>query len=149
MAWRHRIDPIILTRAREMRQPQTPAEATLWNALKNQKTGYKFRRQHPISRFITDFYCAKARLLIEVDGASHMQPEQVDYDAVRTEYLEELGYQVIRFTNDDVRFNLNAVISEILKIIESRILYLRNREPDSISPSPQPAPAGEREKDLL
>ena len=83
MVQRRRIHPIILARARELCQPQTPAEATLWQTLKDRKIGYKFRRQHPINRFIIDFYCAEARLLIEVDGVSHLQSEQADYDAVR------------------------------------------------------------------
>jgi very-short-patch-repair endonuclease len=121
MATRYRIHPVILAHAREMRHPQTPAEATLWRALRNRKTGFKFRRQHPIYRFIIDFYCAQAKLLIEIDGESHLQPNQKEYDEARTEYLEELGYKVIRFTNDDVRYNLDVVASEILKTIENRI----------------------------
>ena len=72
MQKRHRIHPLILTHAREMRHPQTPAEASLWRALRNRQFKYKFRRQHPIDRFIIDFYCAEAKLLIEVDGASHL-----------------------------------------------------------------------------
>lgn len=143
----YRINPIILARAREMRQPQTPAEATLWRVLKNQKIGYKFRRQHPIYRFIIDFYCAHAKLLIEIDGASHLQPDQIEYDNARTEYLEEFGYKVIRFTNNDVRYNLNAVIGEILKMVESRIMELRSKKQISLSPHPSPLPAGERGKD--
>jgi very-short-patch-repair endonuclease len=111
---RHRIHPVILARAREMRRPQTPAEATLWRALRNRQTAFKFRRQHPIYRFIIDFYCAQAKLLIEVDGEWHLQPDQEEYDRARTEYLEELGYKVIRFTNDEVRHNLHAVAGEIL-----------------------------------
>ena len=111
-----------------MRQPQTPAEATLWRVLRNQKAGYKFRRQHPIYRFIIDFYCAKAKLLIEIDGESHLQEDQAKYDQARTEYLEELGYQVIRFTNDDVRYNINVAVGEILRMVESRIAELKNRK---------------------
>src|SRR5512143_3201675 len=109
METRHRIHPVIHARAREMRHPQTPAEAMLWRVLRNRQTGFKFRRQHPIYRFIIDFYCAQAKLLIEVDGESHVEPEQVDYDNARTEYLESLGYKLIRFTNDDVRYNIQAV----------------------------------------
>src|SRR5512147_1111061 len=121
METRHRIHPVILAHAREMRHPQTPAEATLWHALRNRKTGFKFRRQHPIYRFIIDFYCAKAKLLIEIDGESHLEPSQEEYDKARTEYLEELGYKVIRFTNNDVRFNLNEVANKILQTIEVRV----------------------------
>jgi very-short-patch-repair endonuclease len=126
METRHRIHPIILARAREMRHPQTPAEATLWRVLRNRQTGSKFRRQHPIYRFIIDFYCAQAKLLIEVDGESHLEPEQLNYDSARTEYLENLGYKLIRFTNDDVRYNIQAVAASILQAVENRIAELKN-----------------------
>jgi very-short-patch-repair endonuclease len=118
MQHKHRIYPPILQAAREMRHPQTPAEATLWRAMRDRRLGYKFRRQHPIDRFIVDFYCANAKLCIEIDGASHLEPEQIDYDAARTAYLQEVGYQVIRFTNDDVRYNIHAVVDEIVRTIE-------------------------------
>ena len=118
---RPRIHPVILAHAREMRHTQTTAEATLWQALRNRQTGFKFRRQHPIYRFIIDFYCAQAKLLIEVDGESHLESEQAEYDKARTEYLEEFGYKVIRFTNDDVRHNIDAVVGEILLAVERRI----------------------------
>jgi very-short-patch-repair endonuclease len=118
---RHRIHPVILQRAREMRHPQTAAEATLWRAVRSRNLGYKFRRQHPIDRFIIDFYCAQAKLCIEIDGDSHADASQAEYDAARTGYLGELGYQVIRFTNGDVRYNIDAVIDEILRAIASRI----------------------------
>ena len=121
METRHRIHPIILQRAREMRHPQTPAEATLWRAIRNRNISYKFRRQHPIERFIIDFYCAQAKLCIELDGESHLDADQMEYDAARTEYLESLGYKVIRFTNNDVRYTLDAVAVEIIRVIESRL----------------------------
>jgi very-short-patch-repair endonuclease len=105
--------------------PQTPAEATLWRAVRNRQFGYKFRRQHPVDRFFIDFYCAEAKLLIAVDGASHLEPEQQEYNKLRTEYLEELGYKVIRFTNDDVKFNIQGVTGEILQTVESRIIELK------------------------
>jgi very-short-patch-repair endonuclease len=128
MQKRHRIHPIILAHAREMRHPQTPAEATLWHALRNRQHSYKFRRQHPIDRFIVDFYCAEAKLLIEVDGPSHLEPDQQEYDKLRTEYLEELGYKVIRFTNEDVKLNIDGVIGEILKTVESRIAHIKSKK---------------------
>jgi len=146
METRHRIHPIILARAREMRHPQTPAEATLWCALRNRRTGFKFRRQHPIYRFIIDFYCAKAKLLIEIDGESHLEPSQKEYDKARTEYLEELGYKVIRFTNNDVRYNINAVANKILQTIEIRIAELKSKN-NLTSPHPGPLPSRERGKE--
>ena len=121
METRYRIHPIILQRAREMRHPQTPAEATLWRAIRNRNLGYKFRRQHPINRFIIDFYCAQVKLCFELDGESHLETDQMEYDAARTEFLEYLGYKVIRFTNDDVRYNIHAVVDEIIRQVEMRL----------------------------
>jgi very-short-patch-repair endonuclease len=118
MQRRHRIYPPILLMAREMRHPQTPAEATLWRALRDRRLSYKFRRQHPIDRFIVDFYCAQVKLCIEIDGAKHFEPEQMEYDAARTAYLQELGYKLIRFTNDDIRYNIHTVVDEIIRTIE-------------------------------
>ena len=118
METRHRVRPTVLQFAREIRHPQTAAEATLWRAIRNRNLTYKFRRQHPIDRFIIDFYCAQVKLCIEIDGESHLDPPQQEYDAARTAYLEELGHKVIRFTNDDVRFNIHAVVDEIARTIE-------------------------------
>ena len=134
---RHRIHPAVRQFARELRQPQTAAEVTLWQNIRNRNLKYKFRRQHPIDFFIIDFYCAQAKLLIEVDGASHFEKAQMEYDQARTKYLESLGYQLIRFTNDEVRYNLNAVVVRIIEVVEARIRKLQNNlENPSSSPSP-------------
>ncbi len=109
----HRVYPPILAAARELRQPQTPAEIKLWARLRDrQLDGYKFRRQHPIGRFITDFYCAERKLVIEIDGDSHA--DQVEYDQARTHWLNEEGYRVIRFSNREVFGQLDAVLETIL-----------------------------------
>ncbi len=121
MASRHQIYPPLLQRARELRHPQTPAETTLWHALRNRNLKYKFRRQQPIDHFIIDFYCAQAKLCIELDGAYHFEASQVEYDAARTAFLQELGYQVIRFTNTDIRYKLDVVVDEIIRTIEGRV----------------------------
>ncbi|MBL8102531.1 MAG: endonuclease domain-containing protein [Anaerolineales bacterium] len=126
MEKRLRIHPTIRQFARELRQPQTPAEVTLWRQLRNRNLKYKFRRQHPIDFFIIDFYCAEAKLLIEIDGPSHLEKEQKEYDQARTEYLETIGYKVIRFTNDDVRYNIHAVVTAILEEAEKRIIELKH-----------------------
>ena len=118
---RHRIYPPVLLRSRELRHLQTPAEATLWQNLRNRNLGYKFRRQHPIDRFIVDFYCAEAKLCIEIDGGSHFEKEQEEYDKARTEFLEALGYQVVRYTNNDVRYNIHAVVDQIIRTAEKRL----------------------------
>jgi very-short-patch-repair endonuclease len=95
--------------------------------LRNRNLGYKFRRQHPIKIFIIDFYCARAKLLIEIDGESHFQKAQMEYDQVRTDYLETLGYKVIRFTNDDVRYNVQSVVVRIIEEVEARLKELDTR----------------------
>jgi ATP-dependent DNA helicase RecQ len=110
---RHRIYPPILASARELRQPQTPAEKKLWAHLRNRQLGgFKFRRQHPIGPFIVDFYCAACQLVIEIDGESHA--EQVEYDLARTAWLNEQGYHVVRFINRDVFQHLDDVLEAIL-----------------------------------
>lgn len=107
-------DPIILQHAREMRREPTEPERRLWQKLRRKLLdGYKFRRQHPIGRFIVDFYCHQARLIIEVDGDSHAFQEE--YDAVRTAWLEAQGLRVIRFDNQTVMKNLDGVLQFILE----------------------------------
>ena len=116
-----RTPPKLLQAARELRQPQTPAEQKLWSRLRNrQLNGLKIRRQHPIDarysgarcRFIIDFYCDEAKLCIEIDGDSHA--EQIEYDQARTAYLNELGYTVIRFTNREVFGQFESVLQAIV-----------------------------------
>ncbi len=115
------IHPILLQRARELRQPQTKAEQKVWAAVRNQQLGFKLRRQHPIHRFIVDFYCAEAKLVIEIDGDSHNEPDQQEYDARRTEVLQLLGCHVLRFTNEDVWQRLTGVLEAIVTICEERV----------------------------
>ena len=85
----HRIPPAILQRSRDFRHPLTPTESKIWQAVRARQLGFKIRRQHPIGKFIVDSYCAEANLVIEIDGDSHAPPEQADYDAERTRWLEE------------------------------------------------------------
>jgi len=104
--------------ARRLRQELTPAESILWQALRgHQLDGLKFRCQHPVGRFILDFYCPSAKLVIEVDGGIHDQ-QQV-YDQARTEKLEAFGYRVLRFTNDQVMKDLSAVLEQISQAARS------------------------------
>jgi very-short-patch-repair endonuclease len=99
--------------AREMRRAPTPAEDALWRRLRGRGVaGLRFRRQHFIDRFIVDFYCQSARLVIEVDGPVHDQ--QTEYDATRTEFLESLGLRVMRFSNDDVLTRMQSVLEAII-----------------------------------
>lgn len=99
-----------------LRQNLTPAEARLWRSLRNrQLEGLRFRCQHPVGRFILDFYCPSQKLAIEVDGSVH--DEQVEYDAVRTKQLEAYGYRVLRFTNEAVMGDLDGVLEEIRRAV--------------------------------
>jgi very-short-patch-repair endonuclease len=117
---RHRIHPTIRQRARELRKSMTPAEARLWYHLRHrQLDGYYFRGQHPIGRFITHFCCTKARLVVEIDGDVHVM--QREYDAARTQWLQDRGYRVMRFTNDEVVRQLSAVLESILAACEEQV----------------------------
>lgn len=108
--------PELIARAKELRRPLTPAEAKLWHRLKTKQLyGLKFRRQHPIHRFILDFYCHEQRLVIEVDGDSHAEPTQQRYDQARTEWLNQQGLRVLRFSNREIEDNLEGVLVEIAR----------------------------------
>jgi len=101
---------------RNLRKNATPAEAALWNLLKNKSLrGAKFRRQHSIGNYIVDFYCPYRSLAIEVDGSIHHQPAQAQYDLERTRYLESHGVTVIRFDNKSVFEQPENVLTEIAK----------------------------------
>jgi len=104
------------TRQKLRKQPII-AEKRLWSKLRHQELGYKFRRQHGIGKYIVDFYCPAASLVIEVDGSQHFEPENQFYDEERTAYLETLGLRVIRFTNRDVLTNIEGVVLEIMKYL--------------------------------
>ena len=111
-----RVDPAILERARELRREMTPQERKLWSRLRRKQLyGLRFRRQHPIYRFILDFYCHQRRLAVEIDGHSHAERDQRAYDSARTEWLEARGVRVIRFTNRQVDTNIEGVLSEIAR----------------------------------
>ena len=104
----------IQERARLMRRNPTPAENILWQRLRQKQVGgFYFRRQHPIGHFIVDFYCAEAKLVIEVDGSVHRQPGHHEYDADRQLFLEHLGVNVIRFDNAQVLQETDAVVEAI------------------------------------
>jgi very-short-patch-repair endonuclease len=108
---------IIHKQARDLRKRETKAEKILWNFLSNKKLGLKFRRQHPINRFIADFYCHELKLVIEVDGEIHHQPDNLEYDRMRTEIFEEFGITVKRYTNKEVYLHSGKVISEIQYLV--------------------------------
>lgn len=102
---------------RALRQLQTKAEEKLWERLRNKKTnGMKFRRQHPLDKFVADFYCHEKRLAIELDGGMHESKMQKEKDRIRTEMLDKLAITVVRFNNDEVLKDSIGVTKEIIKI---------------------------------
>jgi very-short-patch-repair endonuclease len=106
------------TRARELRRAMTPAEKKLWQRIRyGQLGGAHFRKQHAVGHYIVDFFCAKAKLVVEIDGDTHA--EQVEYDAERTEWLnEQKQYRVIRFWNNEVLHDIDAVLAKIAEMLE-------------------------------
>ena len=107
-----------LTRVREARCDSTPAERKLWSRLRaRQLSGAKFRRQVWLGPFIADFFCAEAKLIIEVDGDSHAS--QQSYDERRTNWLASEGFKVVRVTNGDVMHNINGALEFIASYLPS------------------------------
>ena len=105
--------------AREMRKNGTAEENTLWyQYLRNYPVG--FRRQCVMGQYIVDFYCAKARLVIELDGSQHYDSEGLEQDAQRTQYLVSLGLKVLRFSNADVKQQLRGVCQQIDTEVQKR-----------------------------
>ncbi len=103
--------------SRVLRQRQTPAEAAFWEFVRDRRLGgYKFRRQHPIDRFVADFCCPDKMLVVEIDGSFH--DDRQEADAQRTAVLSKHGYRVIRFTNRDVEKNQDYVVSKLLSALE-------------------------------
>ncbi len=98
-------------RAKRLRSDLTDAETKLWLRLRGNQLAVKFRRQHAIGPFVTDFCCVERHLVIELDGGQHA--EQAEYDASRTTYLASRGYRVIRFWDDVVLNSVNAVLEQI------------------------------------
>ena len=95
-----------------MRRNPTQTEELLWERLRAGKIlGYRFRRQHAIGRYIVDFYCARARLIVEVDGPIH--DARQEEDAIRDAFLKNRGFRVLRFTNDEVNGNMDCVLQRI------------------------------------
>ncbi len=106
--------------ARKLRRLSTSAESRLWAELRNrQLENFKFVRQEPVGEYVGDFVCREARLVVEVDGATHSTEEEVCRDAIRTASLEGLGYKVIRVQNDDVYNAMEGVLDTILAALTS------------------------------
>ena len=109
--------------ARENRKHPTEAETLMWEMIRDGRfEGLKFLRQHIIDDFLVDFVCRERGIIIEVDGGYHLDPAQQEDDQLRTEKLEALGFNVIRFRNEEVMFDYDNVQSRILRAIEEGII---------------------------
>jgi very-short-patch-repair endonuclease len=105
-------------RCRDLREQRTQAELRLWQRLRGHRLhGLKFRRQHPVGPYFVDFYCAEARLVVEVDGSQHIEDSR--YDGRRTYALEARGLRVLRFWNDDVLARTDEVLEAIVEALRS------------------------------
>jgi very-short-patch-repair endonuclease len=113
-------NPVFLEKSRELRKNMTRQEKHLWyDFLRNYPV--RFYRQRPIDWYIVDFYCAKARLAIELDGGQHMENESKEYDRLRTEILKKYDVEVLRFTNTDIDKQFDAVCTVIDRTVRERL----------------------------
>ena len=112
---------LLFENAKQLRNKMTFAEEVMWMHLKKGISGYKFRRQHPIGTYVADFFCHKAKLIIEVDGSIHNNDEIKKHDFIRDSDLEKLGYTVLRFTNDEVSKQIETVLNKISEFVNNII----------------------------
>ena len=114
-------------RAQELRTQATEQENRLWYAYLRTYP-IQFRRQVTMNRFIVDFYCARAKLILEIDGSQHFTEDGEAYDSERSAILESFGYKVLRITNDDVNHNFSGVCEMIDKEVKDRIQLLKSEK---------------------
>ncbi|MEM7108695.1 MAG: endonuclease domain-containing protein [Bacteroidota bacterium] len=106
--------PSVFEKAKKLRSNMTKHEKLLWDELRaNKLNGLRFKAEHPIHTFIADFYCHKLRLVIEVDGTSHNNEDQIEYDKGRTYSMKQYGIKVLRFTNNEIEKDITKVINYI------------------------------------
>ncbi|MDD5284997.1 MAG: endonuclease domain-containing protein [Desulfuromonadaceae bacterium] len=112
-------DPALIERRRELRRNQTDAERLFWAKIRSKQfLGMKFFRQYSFGPYILDFYCPEKRLAVELDGGQHNLPEGKEYDAVRTNYLNDHDIEVVRFWNNEVLGEMDAVLASLeLKVV--------------------------------
>ncbi len=105
--------------AKKLRKEMTPSEKILWKLLRSRSfDGFKFRRQHPIARYISDFYCHEKKLVIELDGRIHNTQESIEYDKKRTEIINENKIEILRIKNEDVLDNIEKIKRTIKEKLE-------------------------------
>jgi very-short-patch-repair endonuclease len=116
-----------LKRARKLRSEMSLPETILWHELRKRPSGFKYRRQHPAGRYILDFYCAAARLAIEVDGHSHDGDVAAKADAARGHFLRSQGVATLRVPVSAVLANLEGAVLRIAEVCEDRVAKLAER----------------------
>jgi leucyl-tRNA synthetase len=112
--------PVLKAFARDMRKDATSEEQLIWERVRNKKLGHKIRRQHPIATYIADFVCIRKGVAIEIDGGYHLTSQQKELDQQRDEVLALHGFQVIRFTNEEVNTQLEKVIEKIKSVLDNK-----------------------------
>ena len=121
--------PGVFRQAQILRNNPTKAEAYLWSYLRKNQMKQKFRRQHPTWEYVVDFYCHKLRFVIEIDGGVHEEIDIIENDKERTQNLLSLGLHILRFSNEQVLFDINFVLSEIAhKIQELQLLRFAEKK---------------------
>ena len=110
------------TKRINLRKDQTEAERILWKNLRSKKFGVRFRRQYSIKSFIVDFYCHKLKLIIELDGWIHGEEENKKKDIIRQNILENIGYRVLRYRNEQVVCELDSALQNIWNYIQENVL---------------------------
>ena len=104
-------------RRRELRKNQTKVEKELWLKIRNRQLGVKFRRQYNIDYYIVDFYCHELRLIIELDGYIHGEEGNIKKDKRRENYLKNKGYSIIRYRNEQVKYEMESILQDLINII--------------------------------
>jgi len=112
---------LLFEKAKQLRNKMTGTEEILWMHLRNGINGFKFRRQHPIGNYIADFFCFKAKIIIEIDGSVHNSDEIKENDINKQKDLESCGYTVIRFTNIEVHKQVETVLNKISELLNNII----------------------------
>lgn len=112
--------PVIFANAKKLRNEPTASEIIFWSLLKQHFPDYRFKRQHPISQYIADFYCHKLKLVIEIDGAFHLSDESKINDKIRDEFMQSLGLEIIRFTNQEVCEKGENIIMRLKKMVKNK-----------------------------
>jgi very-short-patch-repair endonuclease len=139
---RHENETSDYRQAKRLRREAPLAERLVWNKLCEtaRPAGLKFRRQYPLHPYVADLVCLKARLVVELDGDSH--DARQGYDGARSAFLEKSGFQVLRFTNEEAKQNLEGVIATIIRESLLRVAHNSGHREESDAPSPNPSRKG-------